>query len=184
MSEARWRWTLSTWMSASRVLLVLPLWYCLFHEFPGHGFWALAVIVIGVGSDFLDGYLARRWHQVSELGKIIDPVADKIGIGSLAVFLMILGDLPVWYGAFILLRDVLILIGGISITRRKDIIPQSNWPGKIAVGIVSAVLFFATLGVEQLSVLVSVLMWLSVAVMLVSLGVYADRLFIGRRAHG
>jgi CDP-diacylglycerol--glycerol-3-phosphate 3-phosphatidyltransferase len=171
-------------MSASRILLVLPLWYCLFHDFPGNRVWALAVIAVGVGTDFLDGYLARRWHQVSEFGKIVDPLADKIGIGSLAVFLMLLGDLPLWYGTFILLRDMLILVGGVSITRQKNIIPQSNWPGKIAVGIVSAVLFFATLGMEELTTFVSILMWLSVAVMLVSLGVYADRLFIGRRAQG
>lgn len=181
MSSSR-SWTLSTSLSASRILLVLPLWYCLFHDFPGSRLWALVVIAAGVATDFLDGYLARRWHQVSDLGKVVDPIADKIGLGALTIFLMILGDLPIWYGVFILLRDVLILIGGISIARQKKVVPQSNWPGKIAAGLVSLVLFFATLGFENLSVFVEVLMWLSIVVMLVSLGVYANRLFIGRRA--
>ncbi len=137
-------------------------------------------IFIAVLTDFLDGYLARRLQQVSDLGKIIDPLADKIGVGIIAVCLAVTGDIPLWYLVTVLVRDLLIFAGGVYIRRQKKIVPQANMAGKIAVNVIALALLLSIIRVESLEPFRIVVIWLSVGSMLVSLAVYARRLFIGR----
>jgi len=172
--------TISNLLSASRIFLVVPMGYCLVTDFPNHRLWTTAIIIVAVATDFLDGYLARKLHQVTDFGKIIDPIADKIGIGIYAVLMAWTGDVPVWFVVFVLLRDMLIFSGGLYIQRKKKIIPQSNWPGKIAVALVALVFFIATIKADVLSELYTYTLWASVLMMLWSLVSYAQRLFIGR----
>jgi len=173
-------WTISNSISIARVFFLVPLAYCLFGEFEGHRFWAAGMIVAATITDFLDGYLARRLHQVSEFGKIVDPLADKIAVGALAAFLAALGDIPLWYLVVVLMRDLLILAGGIYIKKKKNIVAQSNWPGKMAVNMIALYLFLSTLLLEPLEGVRMSILWLSLAMMVLSLVVYGQRLFIGR----
>ncbi len=172
--------TISNFLSASRIFLVIPMGYCLVLDFPYHRLWTAGIIIIAVATDFLDGFLARKLHQVTDFGKIIDPLADKIGIGIYAVLIAWTGDVPVWFVAFILLRDFLIFSGGLYIQFKKKIVPQSNWPGKIAVTFVAMVLFLGTIQLNALHHLFSYLIWMSVLIMLWSIVSYTQRLFIGR----
>ena len=57
-------------------------------------------------TDWIDGYIARRFNQVSELGKILDPIADKVLTGGALIALSILGELPWWVTVVILIREV------------------------------------------------------------------------------
>ena len=154
--------------------------YCLLTDFPHHRLWTAGVIILAVSTDFLDGFLARKLHQVSEIGKFIDPLADKIGIGAYAIMIATTGDIALWYIVLLLLRDVLIFLGGLYINRKKKIIPQSNWPGKISVSLIALVLFFATLQMDTSSMVFVVAVWLSILMMIWSLISYGQRLFIGR----
>ena len=172
--------TISNLLSASRIFLVIPMGYCLVLDFPDHRLWTAGIIVIAVATDFLDGFIARKLHQVTDLGKVLDPLADKIGIGIYAVLIAWTGDVPVWFVVFILLRDFLIFSGGLYIQRKKKIVPQSNWPGKIAVTLVALVLFLGTIKVGALSHFFKYSLWASVFMMLWSVLSYAQRLFIGR----
>lgn len=173
-------WTLANVISCARLVLLAPLAYCLFNEFENNRLWAAGIVVLGALTDFVDGFLARRLHEVSELGKVIDPIADKVGIGALAIFLVVLGDIPHWYVAVVLIRDVLILGGGILIKSKKGIVVQSNWPGKITVSLVAVFLLISLLRMESLEGPRDVALWSSVVFMAVSLAVYARRLLIGR----
>jgi CDP-diacylglycerol--glycerol-3-phosphate 3-phosphatidyltransferase len=172
--------TISNFLSASRVFLVFPMGYCLVSDFPYHRLWTAGIIIIAVATDFLDGFLARKLHQVTDLGKILDPLADKIGIGIYAVLMAWIKDVPVWFVVFVLLRDLLIFIGGLYIQRKKKIVPQSNWPGKIAVTMVALVFFLTTIQLDAFNTLFTYMLWASVGMMLLSLISYAQRLFIGR----
>jgi cardiolipin synthase len=160
--------------------MVIPMGYCLLTEFPHHRLWTAGVILVAVASDFLDGFLARKLHQVTDIGKIIDPLADKIGIGAYAVLLAMTGDVPLWFVLFVLLRDFLIFSGGLYIHRNKKIVPQSNWPGKISVSFITVTFFLATLQMDALNHLLTFSLWGSVVLMLWSSWSYAQRLFIGR----
>lgn len=172
-------WTFSNLFSLSRILLVLPLAYVLLGDVPEKRTWVAIIIVVGTATDFLDGYLARRRHEVSELGKIIDPLADKIAVGSAAALLTWAGDLPLWYLIVVILRDILILIGGVYIKKRKNIIAQSNWPGKVAVTLIAMVLILSALQIPDLETFRQIVLWASVVLMTFSLANYVQRLFIG-----
>jgi cardiolipin synthase len=74
--------------------------------------WRLAFwlfLVAGV-SDFVDGYVAKRFEQATPLGAILDPLADKVLLVSLFVTLAILGPLPVWLVIIVVFRDLMIII--------------------------------------------------------------------------
>ena len=70
----------------------------------------LALGVIGA-TDWVDGYLARRLDQVSELGKLLDPVADRLAVASAVVGGLIAGVLPPWFAWALIVREALIAAG-------------------------------------------------------------------------
>ena len=90
---------------------------------------AAILFVVSIASDSLDGYLARSRNLVTDLGKILDPIADKVLIGGALVALSILGELWWWVTIVILVREF-----GITIFRfialRDRVIP-ATWSGKI-----------------------------------------------------
>lgn len=91
---------------------------------------ACAFIFLAVISDFLDGLTARRTGSISDWGKILDPLADKVGIAALVVTLALVRALPVWFLAVVVLRDLLIAVGGLLLTKRLGTPPSSNLWGK------------------------------------------------------
>jgi CDP-diacylglycerol--glycerol-3-phosphate 3-phosphatidyltransferase len=172
-------WTVSNILSASRILLLLPLAHFLLDDQPERRWWIAAIIVVATATDFLDGYLARRRHEVTELGKVIDPLADKIAVGGAAVLMTWTGDLPLWYVIVVIARDILIVTGGLYIKWKKNIVAQSNWPGKVAVSLIALVLLLSALNIKSLASVREAVLWLSVVAMVVSLVSYLQRLFIG-----
>lgn len=105
-------------------LLVLPLFLWLLFARDNRA--AAAFVLGGLGAtDWVDGYLARRLGQVSELGKILDPVADRILLGTAVIALMIDDAVPRWVGALVLIREVavsmtVLVLGGLG-ARRIDV---------------------------------------------------------------
>lgn len=172
--------TFSNFLSASRIFIVIPMGYCLITDFPHHRLWTAGIIIIAIATDFLDGFLARKLHQVTDVGKIIDPLADKIGIGIYAILMAWTGDVPLWFVVLVLFRDVLIFSGGLYIRQKKKIVPQSNWPGKISVSFIAVVFFLGTIQVDVLKNVFVLALWGSVVLMIWSVWSYAQRLFIGR----
>lgn len=181
-------WTISNLLSFSRIVLLVPLAYFLLGDAPNGRTWA-AVVVLAAGlTDFFDGYIARRLHQVTDLGKILDPIADKIAAGGSSIFLVAIGAIPLWFVVVVIARDLIILFGSLYIRSRKNIITQSNWPGKIAVTAIAVVVFLSILGYPELESARQVAIWSSVVMMTISLALYAQRLFVGttsgRRSDG
>ncbi len=97
-------WTIPNTISYVRVVVLLPLSLALIAT--GRPGWALLALFFTESTDALDGYLARRLGQVSELGKELDPVADRISVALIAVTLTIAGLLPWYFLATILLVDL------------------------------------------------------------------------------
>ena len=70
---------------------------------------AAALLLAGLGAtDWIDGYIARRFHQVSTFGKVLDPVADRLLVVTAVVTIMIHGAVPVWFGVATLAREALV----------------------------------------------------------------------------
>jgi len=98
----------------------------------GNNFNSFFLYLSAALTDFFDGFLARKLNQISELGKILDPLADKLMIGSALIILLLQGRMPFWYVAIIIGRDLFILLGGFLISRKIKFVLPSIMIGKIA----------------------------------------------------
>lgn len=105
---------LPNWITILRVVLVLPVVVALLSE---HYLIALLLFAVAGLSDGLDGYIARHYDSTSRFGSILDPVADKLLLICTYLSLAWLALLPVWLVVIVLLRDVLIVIGGVAYHR-------------------------------------------------------------------
>jgi cardiolipin synthase len=90
-----------------------------------------AVLLSGLGAtDWVDGYIARRWNQVSELGKVLDPTADRVLLGTVVISLLFEGSVPALVGWSVLIREVLVSGAVLALAaagaRRIDV----QWAGK------------------------------------------------------
>lgn len=91
--------------------------------------WAAVLFIVAIGTDGIDGYLARRHDIVTDLGKLLDPIADKALTGVAFVGLSILGELPWWVTIVVLVREV-----GITVYRFivvSDHVLAAAWMGKL-----------------------------------------------------
>lgn len=112
-------------------LLLLPLFLWLLFATPYH-IAALVVYAVAASTDWVDGQVARRTHQVSKLGKLFDPFVDRllIAVGVIAIF--ILGRLPLWILAYLIIRDIILLIGGRYLLAKVGKVPPVVYVGKFA----------------------------------------------------
>ncbi len=163
---------ISNSLSALRIILVIPISLLLLKDESSSKNLALALIAIAIASDWLDGYFARKYNQVSDLGKILDPVADKIGVGVIAAILVYQGAVPLWLLISFILRDILILAGGLYLKKIKNIIPQSNFVGKITSAVISAYLVLCILQYDELRSVTEVFLFLSLAFLILSFVLY------------
>jgi cardiolipin synthase len=92
----------------------------------------IIVFSVVVATDWVDGTIARSTGQVSHLGKVLDPVADRLAIAAGLIALVVRGLFPWWAAGAIIVRDVLVLaVGAFAVSRRRVRI-DVRWIGKIA----------------------------------------------------
>lgn len=138
-------------------------------------YWFLALAFIAMATDWMDGYFARKWNQVSELGKILDPLADKINTAGVVIALYLYQSFPLWIAVMIITRDLLIALGALFIFKKHKLITSSNIPGKVAVFFIAiSVLFF----VLHLHVLFEIALYISIVLIILSITSYLKK-FIG-----
>jgi cardiolipin synthase (CMP-forming) len=131
-------WKISNLLSLSRLIMTLPLCLAVYYN---HTTLIITLSCLAFASDYLDGYLARKLNQISDLGKILDPLADKVMVSSIVILLLFLGRFPLWIGLIIISRDLLILAGGLIIRKKKKLIVPSNLVGKWAVTFIGVYIF-------------------------------------------
>ncbi len=91
--------------------------------------WAAALFIVAIATDGVDGWIARRYEIVTDLGKLLDPIADKVLTGCAFVGLSILGELPWWITIVVLVREI-----GITVYRFvvvSDHVLAAAWMGKL-----------------------------------------------------
>ncbi len=119
---------ISNILSVSRLITVPFIFYFIYREQWIHAIVCGAIAVI---TDLLDGFCARRLEQHTELGYILDPVADKLALFAAASALVLLkSSFPVWAFLVIVIRDVSILIGNGILAYKAKMITRSNLWGK------------------------------------------------------
>ncbi|HHZ19920.1 MAG TPA: CDP-alcohol phosphatidyltransferase family protein [Firmicutes bacterium] len=120
--------TVANWITLSRLVLAPFVFWVLVSRGP---IWFKLGFLIVVGlTDILDGYVARKRQEISTLGKILDPVADKLVIAAVLIGLWLQGALPVFFVWAYILKELLQLVGGAVLLARKRRVISSNYWGK------------------------------------------------------
>jgi len=167
-------WTLSNIMSMSRVLLVIPMVF-LMQDARNNQHWILIIGVAAYVSDLLDGWLARHLGDESKLGRIIDPLADKVFITITVIMMIVVGLIPLWFAIIVVMRDILIFLGGMHLRKASGVLVQSNTLGKIAVVSVVIVLVTALFSIDRDSTALLLAMIISLGLLTASLYSYGER---------
>ena len=107
----RWLRQLPNVITSIRILLVVPIALALAHHRPVESLWLLG---IAAASDGIDGFLAKRFGWQTDLGGLLDPIADKLLLATVFVTLALLGSVPVWLTATVIARDCIIVLGAVA----------------------------------------------------------------------
>ena len=117
-------------LSFARIALI-PV-FCVLSANERTRLWGILLFAVVVSTDWVDGYVARRTGQVSELGRILDPVADRLAIAAGLLTFAISGIFPFWAALLILVRDVVVLLGGVALLWGREIRVEVRGIGKLA----------------------------------------------------
>ncbi len=152
-------------LSLSRIALAPFIGYFLWRGDGLSTIICLALFSIAAVTDGLDGYFARRFHQESETGLILDPLADKILAASTIVLLVLFREFPIWLAVIILGRDLVILGASAFLLRGKQVALPSYLSGKYAFASIVLLAAFHTIrfafGIYVLTAVTVVLIALS-----------------------
>ncbi len=133
--------------------------------------WAAVLFIVAIATDGVDGYIARRYEIVTDLGKLLDPIADKVLTGFAFIGLSILGELPWWVTIVVLIREVGITVHRLVVA--SDHVVAAAWMGKLktvaqAVALSLALLPLSSVVGEWIIWLNIVTMWIAVILTIAS----------------
>lgn len=167
----------SNLISIFRILLIFPTAYFLskINEIDSY---RIVVILFFLGAyitDLLDGFVARKFNQITEFGKIIDPLADKIFVIMIILQLFWMDEIPAYYFWIVILRDIIIFFGGIYVTNKIGKVLPSNLLGKITVASIGSFLLIVVGLGESIPWLYNIFFYLSIFLSFASVVGYGIR---------
>ena len=128
-----------------RVILIPVFLVLMYLRFPGHTYWAFGVFVLASLSDFADGYIARHYNQVSDFGKFMDPLADKLLVVAAMLLFVEQHRMPAWALLLVVAREFAVTgLRLIAVDNGRVI--AAAWSGKIKtsctmVGLIAMMIF-------------------------------------------
>ena len=125
--------TVPNLLSFARILLIPVFVALILHE--GTELAGMLLFAGVAATDWVDGYVARRTNQVSEFGKLLDPVADRLAIAAGLIAVIMRGALPLWAGLLVILRDAAVLVVGAAMLAGRGIRVDVRFLGKTATAI-------------------------------------------------
>lgn len=163
------RMTAANYITIGRLFLLPFIVYFLIQGRTTLSFVLMAIMLF---SDVLDGYLARTLHQESELGRVLDPVCDKLSLMVIIVTMLAINAMPWWAAVVIILRDILILLGSYVLWRRRMVILGSNILGKVTGFAFGAMILALMIKLRRLG---WILLYVCIALMLATFISYMHR---------
>ena len=166
-------WNVPNALTMLRILLV-PVFAVLYMK--GLRMAALAVYGVAALTDLADGFIARKYGMITDFGKLMDPLADKLMTITMGICMVLKGDVPAAIVIILAAKEVLMVIGGLFLLK-KGSVAYSRWIGKLAQAtVVSGFLlaFFSdrlrSIGAADLHIII---LWIGVGLTLCALGYYA-----------
>ena len=130
--------TIPNMLSLARLCVVplVPLVY--FSAMANANIWAAVIYMAASLTDVLDGYIARKYNLITQLGRVLDPLADKLMTFCVLVCLIINRQIPFWAGVVFFVKEALTAFGSLVLYKKRNDVLPSNMLGKI-----SATVFFS-----------------------------------------
>lgn len=134
LPQVEWKVNVPNALSLLRLIL-LPVFatlYLMSEEHPALLYWSFAVLVLSGITDSLDGIIARKFNQITDLGKILDPVADKLTQVTVVLCLAIRNPAVIGLLVICFVKELCQGIGGLFLLRRGAKIDGAKWYGKVS----------------------------------------------------
>ena len=168
--------TLANFISLLRAFLVIPIIYYL--PKPESSLILFILIIIVIASDALDGFIARRAHEVTHIGMWLDPLADSVVIVSVTFYLVLSGIFPMWFFIFFIIRYLTIALPGLYLINHTHFVNSANKPGKWATSVVAITLVLHIPQFPAAEYLKSITLWLAFVLLLISWILYMKRFLV------
>ncbi len=145
-------------------LIIIP--FFAYYMLMAENFWIAAVLFLISGiTDVVDGWIARRYNMITDVGSVYDPLVDKLMQITAVVCLALKGTIPVWIICVVAVKEVSMIVVGIVLYIKK-IVVHSNWYGKAATVIfytvISVLILFPAIGESFKTILLVVLVMVMV----------------------
>lgn len=169
--------SLANLVSIFRAFLIVPVVISLH---TGYVSITLGLMAVGVFTDFLDGFLARHFKTVSPFGKVLDPIADKINIANMLIYLSAFRGLPWWFLVVLVLRDLSIAASSAYLMNAHRKAYQANFSGKISINFIALTIILYVIDWAPYK---EYALWIALAMMVLSWLRYLRVYFIYWRIH-
>ena len=159
-----------------RVILILPFCFFLMTDFCGEASkWiALGIFIVASLTDLLDGKIARKYNLVTNFGKFMDPLADKLLVSAAMIALIELKRIPAWVVIVIISREF-IISGFRLIAAQKNVVIAAGYIGKFKTTFQMIMICLMIADIEEIRVVTLVVMYVALALTIISLMDYLIR---------
>lgn len=169
--------TISNYLSLARFVLAIPVFILLgMVETYDYLRWVIfGILILAAFTDYFDGFFARKFNEITEVGKFLDPLADKVMMAIIVIRLYQLDMIPAFLFWIIISRDILIFAGGLFVSNIHGKILPSNNLGKITVFVLGVYMLFVIGGAAHDDIFYVIFLYASVVLSFASLIAYAIR---------
>ena len=151
-----------------RIIMIPFFVFFLLSEIPGRDIIALVIFCAASLTDLADGKIARKYNLVTDFGKFMDPLADKLLVCSALICLVDLGRIPSWVVVIIVAREFAISGFRLIAADNGIVIAASYW-GKFKTTFQMIMIILMIINIEKLSILTALMMWVALALTIISL---------------
>jgi len=117
-------------LTLARVVMIPAFMLVLYLGIPFANYWALAIFALASATDWLDGYIARKYNQVTDFGKFMDPLADKCLVTAAMLWFVEVGQMPAWALLLVIVREF--AISGLRMNAATSgRVIAAGWSGKV-----------------------------------------------------
>lgn len=138
--------------------------------------WAAGIYVLAFVTDVADGYIARRFNQITKLGRVLDPLADKLMTFTVIISITAARIIPIWAVLVFAAKEAAMAVGGLSMLHKTGDVIAANWLGKLSTFVFfvvcAALVLFPAIPRAWATVMISAALALAIAALLVYIWKY------------
>ena len=159
-------------LSIFRLALIPVFAVVIFSPIPNSALWACLIFLLSGATDVLDGYIARKYNMITNVGKVLDPLADKLMQITVFICLLVLEIIPMWIVILFAAKEILMILGSTYSLKKKIKVVESKWYGKLCTAVFYTVTVICMLFPGLQEGVKTVMMWVIAFLTVMTLALY------------